>query len=78
MEDDFGGLETAAPCTDPQTGLSASLRFGRENEWRRPGRFQLANFFESGVFEPTFDFVEAERVTFLGVDQHLYGKHERR
>src|SRR5438552_18946059 len=56
-----GGLETAAPCS------TLPLRFRRENQRGRPGRFQLANFFEPGVFEPVFDFVKTESVAVLRV-----------
>src|SRR5215469_16500000 len=76
MERRFQRTRDRYSC-NPQTGLSASLRFGRENEWRRPGRLKFANLFESGVFKPAFDFIETKGVAFFGVDQHLYGEHER-
>ncbi len=53
------------------------LWFCREDERRCTGRFQLADFFESGFFQPALDFVEAESVALLRVHQHLNGKHER-
>src|SRR6266568_1422684 len=72
-----GAIWRSPPLKSTQTGLSASRRFCRQNEWRRPGRFQLANFFEPGVFEPVFDFVKTESVAALRVDEHLHGEHER-
>jgi hypothetical protein len=43
--------------------------------WSR--RFQSTHFLESSVFEPTFDFVKAERGAFFALDAHLNGKYQR-
>src|SRR4029077_19088791 len=57
--------------------LDRHLRLCPENQRRRPRCFEFANFFETRLFKPPFDFVETKSVTAFGIHEHLNSEHER-
>src|SRR5437762_13758602 len=57
--------EAANRVALPKPRAHRQLWFCGEHQRRRPGRFQVAHFFETGLFEPTLDFIKAESVAAL-------------
>ncbi len=67
---------TRDACATRSFGAHRQLWFRGQYQRRRTGRFQVAHFFETGLFEPTLDFIKAESVAALAVHEHVYCENQ--